>query len=111
MMNKLNEKDVFIDVKGFSEWTEKFSCGVDSDFWIKLYNKFSINENLKACYTNKISTYDSYSKRWKKYTKFLQDFALKKEFNNLYSIKNYKSSKYNLSRNKKLWISNLIENE
>ena len=33
-------KDIFLQINGFGEWTEKHSCGVDSDFWIKLYNLF-----------------------------------------------------------------------
>ena len=104
-------KEIFKQINGFGEWTEKFSCGVDSDFWIKVHKYFTENIYLKACYTNKISTYDSYSKRWKKYTKIFQDFRLNKEFKRIYSIANYKNAKYNLSRNKKLWIKNLINNE
>ena len=45
-------------INGFGEWTENFSCGVDSDFWIKVFDYFMINRNLKACFTNQISTYD-----------------------------------------------------
>ena len=103
------KKNIFKKVGGLGTWTENFSCGVDSDLWMKLYNYFIENKNLKACYTNKISTYDSYSKRWKKFTKFLQDFKLKKEFDKLYDCKNYKSSRYNYSRKKSLWMENLIE--
>ena len=102
-------KDIFLQINGFGEWTEKHSCGVDSDFWIKLYNLFQINNNLKACYSNKISTYDSFSKRWKKYTKIFKEIKLKKDFFELYGCKNYKNAKYNLSRNKTLWMDNLIE--
>jgi len=103
------KKNIFIDINGFGEWTEEFSCGVDSDFWIKVFNYFKYNKSLKACYTDKFSTYDSYSKRWKVYTKFLQDFKLKKKFKILYKCKNYKSHIHNQSRNKKLWIDNLIK--
>ena len=101
-------KDIFFDVGGLGEWTEKFSCGIDSDFWIKLFNYHKSNNVLKACFTNKLSTYDSYSKRWKKYTTYFRDYYLKKEFNKIYKIKNYKNSKYNLSRVKDLWIKNLL---
>ena len=46
--------------------------------------------------------------RWY-FPEILQDFRLKKEFNKLYKCKNYKNKKYNLSRNKHLWMENLIE--
>ena len=101
------DKNIFIDIGGFGEWTEKFSCGVDSDFWIKVFKYFEENKKLKACFTNKVSTYDSYSKRWKKYTKFFKEILLKMEFKKIYNCRNYKKSKYNLSRNKSLWIDNL----
>ncbi|MBI65735.1 MAG: hypothetical protein CMG64_05540 [Candidatus Marinimicrobia bacterium] len=104
-------KKILIESGGFGEWTEKFSCGVDSDLWIKLYNYFNKNSHLKACYTDKISTFDSQSKRWKKYTKFFKEWNLKRKFNKMYDCKNYKNVKSNLSRNKKLWIDNLIDSE
>ena len=100
------KKEIFNSVGGLGEWTELFSCGVDSDFWIKLYNYYTKN-NIRACYTNQISTYDSYSKRWKKFTVLFRNHKLKKEFFKRYNCKDYKSKKYNLSRNKKLWIENL----
>jgi len=102
------KKSVLLHIDGFGEWTENFSCGVDSDLWIKLYNYFSNNKHLKACFTNKISTFDSQSKRWKKYTKFFKEWNLRKEFNKRYNCKNYKSARFNLSRKKELWIDNLI---
>ena len=102
------KKNIFLEIEGLGEWTEDFSCGVDSDLWIKLYNYY-IKNNINVCYTNQISTFDSYSKRWKKYTKIFKDIKLKKEFNKRYSCKNYKNKKYNLSRQKKIWIKNLIE--
>jgi len=101
------KKNVFENVGGLGEWTEEFSCGVDSDFWIKLYNYY-IKNNIKACYTNKISTYDSCSKRWGKFTTLFRNYKIKKEFFKRYKCNNYKNKKYNLSRNKKLWIENLI---
>ena len=94
-------------IKGFGVWTETTSCGIDSDLWIKLFN-YSKKNDVIACYTNKISTFDSCSKRWKKYTKLFKDFKVRKEFMSLYGIKNYKNSKHNPSRNKSLWIKNLI---
>ena len=105
------KKNILKTIGGFGEWTEKYSCGVDSDFWIKVFNYSKKNIDLKACYSNKIKTFDSYSKRWKKYTKFFKERRLKKEFYNLYNCKNYKNEKYNLSRNKKIWIKNLINEE
>ena len=100
--------DIFNKIDGFGEWTEEYSCGVDSDFWMKVFNYFQTNEGLKACYTNKIMTCDSYSKRWKKYTKILKELYLKYQFYKLYNCKNYKSPIYNQSRNKKIWIENII---
>ena len=105
------KKTIFNNIKGFGNWTEKYSCGVDSDFWIKIFNYSQINKQFQACYTDLIKTCDSYSKRWKKYTKFLKEIRLKYQFYKLYNCKNYKSVKYNLSRNKKMWIENLIINE
>lgn len=101
-------KEIFNKIGGLGEWTSEFSCAVDSDFWIKLYNYY-INSNLKGCYTNQISTYDSFSKRWKKYTKFFKEIKLRKKFNKLYNCKNYKNYRSNLSRQKKLWLDNLIK--
>ena len=102
------KKEIFNKIGGLGEWTSEFSCAVDSDFWIKLYNYY-INSNLKGCYTNQISTYDSFSKRWKKYTKFFKEIKLRKKFNKLYNCKNYKNYRSNLSRQKKLWLDNLIK--
>ena len=102
-------KECFEEVNGFGEWTEEFSCGVDSDFWFNIFRVFNNNKKYLACYTNRISTYDSYSKRWKKYTNLFRDIYLKREFKRRYNCKNYKSSKYNLSRKKEIWIDNLIE--
>jgi len=99
-------KKILLDAGSFGEWTEEFSCGIDSDLWIKLFNHHKQNQ-LNACFTNKLSTYDSHSKRWGKYTSFFKDFRLKKKFHEMYNCKNYKSKKYNLSRDKKLWIENL----
>tara|TARA_B110000116_G_C16785969_1_gene560893 strand:+ start:1556 stop:2401 length:846 start_codon:yes stop_codon:yes gene_type:complete len=103
------KKYLFNQIKGFGDWTKDFSCGVDSDLWIKLYNYYSDIREYNACYTDKISTYDSCSKRWKKFSYLFRDFILKKEFNKRFNCKNYKSKKYNLSRNKILWMDNLIE--
>tara|TARA_B100001094_G_C18177658_1_gene798830 strand:- start:20 stop:871 length:852 start_codon:yes stop_codon:yes gene_type:complete len=102
------KKDILNDIKGFSEWTEEFSCGIDSDLWIRVYNYFNSKNSIKACYTNQLSTYDSHSKRWGKFTKIFKDWHIRKKFRSLYQIKNYKSSNYNSSRKKELWIENLI---
>ena len=103
------KKKILTAVNGFGEWTEDFSCGVDSDIWIKIYDYFNKNKQLKACYTNQISTYDSHSKRWGKFTNFFKEWYLRKKFQSLYNCKNYKSARYNKSRNKSLWIKNLID--
>ena len=101
------KKEILQSIKGFGVWTEKTSCGIDSDLWIKLFN-YSKKNDIIACYTNKVSTFDSCSKRWRKYTKLFKDFKVRKEFMSLYGIKNYKNSKHNPSREKSLWIKNLI---
>lgn len=102
-------KNIFIEIGGFGEWTEKISCGVDSDFWIKIFNYYKKNEEFRACFTNSISTYDSISKRWKKYTKIFKEIIIRIEFYQRYKCKNYKSSRFNPSRNKKLWMDNLVD--
>jgi len=101
-------KKVFMNVNGFGEWTEQYSCGVDSDFWIKLYSYFKSSGKINACFTNKISTFDSCSKRWGKFTSIFRNYKIKKEFYRRYNCKNYKSKKYNLSRQKQLWLKNLV---
>ena len=102
------KKSIFNKIGGLGEWTSDFSCAVDSDFWIKLYN-YHQDFNLKGCYTNQISTFDSFSKRWKKYTKFFKEIKLRKKFYKLYKCKNYKNHKSNLARQKKIWLDNLIK--
>ena len=102
------KKRILESIGGFGEWTEKISCGIDSDLWIKLFN-YTQKNKFKACYTNQVSTYDSCSKRWKKYTKLFKDIKVRNEFMKLYKIKNYKNKKHNLSRQKNLWIENLIK--
>ena len=73
------KKKILTAVNGFGEWTEDFSCGVDSDIWIKIYDYFNKNKQLKACYTNQISTYDSHSKRWGKFTKIFKEWYIQAE--------------------------------
>ena len=102
------QKSIFSAINGFGEWTEKYSCGVDSDFWMKMY-QYYLNHKIKVCYTNKLKTYDSFSKRWGKFTKLFRNYKIKKEFNKIYNCINYKDKKYNLARNKSLWIEDLIE--
>jgi hypothetical protein len=102
------KKNIFNNIGGLGEWTSEFSCAVDSDFWMKLYNYYN-EYKINGCYTNQISTYDSFSKRWKKYTKLFKEIRLKKKFNKLYGCKNYKSHRSNFSRQKKLWLDNLIK--
>ena len=104
------KKHILFAVNGFGEWTEEHSCGIDADLWIKLYNySISKDNSLKACYTNSISTYDSHSKRWGKYTKIFKEWNLRKAFKAIHNCKNFRNKKYNLSRNKSLWIDNLIK--
>ena len=102
------KKNILTTINGFGEWTEEFSCGIDSDLWIKIYNYFNEHKTLKSCYTSKISTYDSHSKRWGKFTKIFKERNIRKKFKELYSCKNYKKVYYNPSRKKELWIENLI---
>lgn len=101
------KKEILELAGGFGSWTEQVSCGIDSDLWIKLYRYHEL-KTIKACYTNQIQTYDSCSKRWKPYTKIFKDFMVRKRFKEIYGIKNYKNVKHNPSRNKSLWIKNLI---
>ena len=103
------KKDILSSIGGFGEWTEEYSCGIDSDLWIRIYNHFNEYQTLKACYTNKVSTYDSHSKRWGKFTTLFRNYKIRKEFDKRYDCKNYKNKKYNFSRNKSLWIKDLIE--
>ena len=44
------KKEIFNQIAGFGEWTEQYSCGVDSDFWIKIFNYFQKKKYFKACY-------------------------------------------------------------
>tara|TARA_A100001011_G_scaffold400672_1_gene517449 strand:+ start:4052 stop:4906 length:855 start_codon:yes stop_codon:yes gene_type:complete len=103
------KKFIINDINGFGEWTEKTSCGIDSDLWIKLFNYYNKNKETNICYTNLISTYDSCSKRWRRYTKIFKELQLRREFSNRHGISFYKNPKYNKSRQKKLWITNLID--
>ena len=102
------KKSLIEEIGYFGEWTEKISCGFDSDLWIKLFKYYNKTNNLKACYTNQISTLDSCSGRWKKYTNLFKEIGIRKKFMIEHNIKNYKNAKFNLSRNKKLWLENLI---
>ena len=102
------KKEVVHDIGGFGEWTESVSSGVDSDIWWKLYQYFQQNPHIKACYTSKIQTIDSCSKRWKPYIKqFFRHHAVKKEFKKVHSCANYRSIKDNPSRIKSNWIDDL----
>ena len=102
------KKNILTTINGFGEWTEEFSCGIDSDIWLKIYNCFNKNNSLKACYTNQLSTYDSHSKRWGKFTKIFKEWRIRRKFYSLYNCKNYKSAFSNSSRQKIIWIENLI---
>ena len=92
----------------FGVWTEKVSCGIDSDLWWKLYQYFQEYPLLQACYTSDIQTFDSCNKRWKTHINtFFRNYALKKLFNEIHGCKNYKSVNHNPSRNKSNWIIDL----
>ena len=92
----------------FGEWTEKVSCGIDSDLWYKLYQHFQNNTHLQACYTSGIQTLDSCSKRWKTHIDtFFRNYALKKRFKAIHGCSNYRSINHNPSRSKANWIIDL----
>jgi len=102
------KKHIMESIGGFGVWTESVSSAVDSDIWWKLYNYFISNSNKKACYTNKFQTLDSCSKRWKPHIKKLfRYYAVKKEFYRVHGCPNYRKIKYNPSRIKSKWITNL----
>ena len=103
------KKEILINAGLFGEWTESTSSGVDSDLWWKLYHYFKHHTSLKACYTSKIQTIDSCSKRWKPFIKtFFRKRQLIKAFNIQHQCPNYSSAKYNPSRIKKNWLINLV---
>ena len=92
----------------FGVWTEKVSCGIDSDLWWKLYHYFQKYHHLQACYTSDIQTLDSCSKRWKTHIKtFFRNYALKKLFEERNGCSNYRSINTNPSRRKSNWIIDL----
>ena len=92
----------------FGKWTEKVSCGIDSDLWFKLYHHFQNNTHLQACYTSDIQTLDSCSKRWRTHIDtFFRNYALKKCFKKIHNCNNYRSTKNNPSRSKTNWIMDL----
>ena len=102
------KKEILNDIAGFGDWTEVVSSGVDSDIWWKLYHYFQEKPHLKACYTSKIQTLDSCSKRWKPHIKqFFRHYAVKKEFNKIHGCINYRNPKYNPSRIKSNWMEDL----
>ena len=102
------KKEVIQNAGGFGEWTELVSSGVDSDIWWKLYHYFKENTHLKACYTSRIQTIDSCSKRWKPYIKqYFRHRAVKSEFNKVHGCANYRNPKDNRSRIKSNWMDDL----
>ena len=102
------KKSVINDINGFGEWTEKTSCGIDSDLWLKLYNHFKNNNEFKACFTNSIQTIDSFSKRWKPFINtFFRHRLLKNQFYKEHGCHNYQNVKDNPSREKSNWIMDL----
>ena len=102
------KKSIIEKIGGFGEWTEKVSCGIDSDLWWKLYHYFQKYHHLQACYTSDIQTLDSCSKRWKTHIKtFFRNYALKKLFEERNGCSNYRSINTNPSRRKFNWIIDL----
>ncbi len=102
------KKSIIEAMGGFGEWTEDISCGVDSDLFIKLHGYFSKNPNSKACYTDRIQTVDSLSKRWRPFIPtFFRNRRAKLAFQTQYDCHNYRSVRHNPSRNKSTWIENL----
>jgi glycosyltransferase involved in cell wall biosynthesis len=101
-------KSHFTAMGGFGAWTERYSCGVDSDFWLRLYRWSQQKEHFRACFTNEIITVDSVSKRWKKFTGWSTKRQLRQAFKERYQCKNYKHPKHNPSRDKTRWVENLV---
>ena len=102
------KKEIIQKVSGFGEWTELVSSGVDSDIWWKLYHYFIRNPKLRVCYTSKIQTIDSCSKRWKPFIKnYFRHYIVKKHFYNVHGCINYRNTKYNPSRIKSNWMEDL----
>ena len=102
------KKETIIEAGSFGKWTEAVSSGVDSDIWWKLYYYFEKNSHLKACYTSKIQTLDSCSKRWRPHIKqFFRHRAVKKLFHQIHGCTNYRSVSMNPSRDKSNWMDNL----
>ncbi len=102
------EKSALIEAGGFGAWTETVSSGVDSDLWWKLYHYFKKHPELKACFTDRIQTIDSCSKRWRPFIRqFFRHRAVAREFNRQHQCRNYRSTRLNPSRDKSLWMDNL----
>ena len=97
-------KELFARTGGFGEWTEKIGCAVDSDIWWKLFQIHQF-KTYSAIYSEILQTKDTCSGRWKKHLKSVfREFQVRRQFFNRYSLKNYKSAKFNLSRKKNIWI-------
>jgi len=102
------KKSIMESMGGFGEWIEDISCGVDSDLFMKLYDAFSRDSELKACYTSRIQTVDSLSKRWRPFIPtFFRNRRAKIAFKEEYNCPNYRSVRHNPSRNKTNWIKDL----
>ncbi|MBL7013026.1 MAG: glycosyltransferase [Candidatus Marinimicrobia bacterium] len=103
------KKSIMENIGGFGEWTEDISCGVDSDLFLKLYDTFSRDTDLKACYTSQIQTVDSLSKRWRPFIPtFFRNRQARRAFQHEYDCKNYRSVRHNPSRDKFRWVENLV---
>ncbi len=102
------KKDVLKNIGGFGEWTEKTSCGIDSDFWFKLHKYFSDQKEIQVCYTDTIQSIDSCSKRWRPQIKHIfRNRKIKNQFFEIHGCIDYKSTVHNPSRVKSNWIVDL----
>lgn len=102
------DQKLFKDIGGFGVWTERISCGIDSDFWWKLHQYTQRKKTFQVAYSSALQTVDSCSKRWKPYVgHFFRHYVVKKQFYKQYGCKDYRSFKHNPSRDKTCWMVNL----
>ncbi len=103
--------DILRQIGGFGEWTEATSSGIDSDLWWKLYREYETNRSFRACYTSRVQTQDTCSKRWAAWTGWFRRRAVITAFKREHGCRNYRKSKFNPSRVKANWMENQTETE
>ncbi len=104
------KKPVLQSIRGFGEWTEAVSSGIDSDLWFKLYQALKAQRPFQAAYTDSIQTTDACSKRWKPFVgSFFRHRAVRRQFAAVHGCPDYRDSRHNPSRNKSLWMDNLTQ--